>query len=117
MLTGGNYIQIRQVMLRFATQYRQSIGTHSLKENVESAMNYLSNHGYGTLQDKVFYENPHLSKEQLKTILVEPKEYLKSLKFVSVGFSKRKGKHEACTKVHTQLYGKREQHTRDTWKL
>ena len=78
MLTGGNYIQIRQVMLRFATQYRQSIGTHSLKENVESAMNYLSNHGYGTLQDKVFYKNPHLSKEQLKTILVEPKEYWKS---------------------------------------
>ena len=69
-----------------------------LKENIESAVNYLANHGYGTLQDKVFYKNPHLSEEQLKRILVEPQEYIKSLKFVVAGFSRTKGKYEAFMK-------------------
>ena len=62
-------------------------------------MNYLANHGYGTLLDKVFYENPHLSKEQLKRILVEPKDYMKTLKFVVAGFRRNKCKYEACMKV------------------
>ena len=67
-------------------------------------MNYLANHGYGTLQEKMFYKNPHLNKERLKRVLVEPKKYLKSLTFVGAGFSRHPGKYEACMKVYRQLY-------------
>ena len=104
MLTGGNYIQTRQVILRFPSQFVKTMNRCCLKESIESAMNYLANHGYGKLQDKVFYKNPHLSEEQLKRILVEPQEYIKSLKFVGAGFSRQKGKYEACMKVYRQLY-------------
>ena len=99
MLTGGNCIRIRQVIIRMPSRFVKTVNRNCLKENIESAMNYLANHGYGTLLDKVFYENPHLGKEQLKRILVEPKDYMKTLKFVVAGFSINKGKYEACMKV------------------
>ena len=104
MRTGGNYIQIRQVILRLPSRFVKTMNRNYLKENIESAMNYLANHGYGTMQDKVFYKNPHLSVELLKRILVEPKEYFKSLKFVGAGFSRQPGRYEACMKVYRQLY-------------
>ena len=81
------------------SRFVKTVYRNCLKENIESAMNYLANNGYGTLQDKVFYKNPHLSKEQLKRILVEPHDYMKTLKFVVAGFSRNKGKYEACMKV------------------
>ena len=82
----------------------KTVNSNCLKENIESAMNYLANNGFGTLQDIVFYKNPHLSEEQLKRILVEPQEYIKSLKFVGAGFSRHKGRYEACMKVYRKLY-------------
>ena len=75
-------------------------------------MNYIANHGYGTLQDQVFYKNPHLSKKQLKRILVEPQDYMKSLKFVGAGFSRNKGRYETCMKVYRQLYESHESNSR-----
>ena len=84
------------------SRFVQTVNRNCLTENIESAMNYLANYGYGTLLDKV--KNPHLSKEQLKRILVEPQDNMKSLKFVGAGFSRNKGKYEACMKVYRQLY-------------
>ena len=57
----------------------KTVSRNCLKEKIESAMNYLANHGYGTLLHKAFYENPHLGKEQLKRTLVEPHDYMKTL--------------------------------------
>ena len=99
MFTGGKCIRIQQVVLHMPSRFVKTVNRKCLQENIESAMNYLANHGYGTLLDKVFYENPHLSKEQLKRNLVEPQDYMKSLKFVGAGFSRNKGKNETCMKV------------------
>ena len=104
MLTGGKYIQIQQVILCMPSRFVKTMNRNCLKENIESAINYLANNGYGTLQDKVFYKNPHLSKQLLKRILVEPQEFIYSLEFVGAGFYRRKGRYEACMKVYRQVY-------------
>ena len=67
------------------SRFVKTMNRNCLKENIESAMNYLS-------------------KEQLKRILVEPQDYITSLRFVGAGFSRNKGKYETCMKVYRQLY-------------
>ena len=51
MLTGGKYIQIQQVILCMPSRFVKTMNRNCLKENIESAINYLANNGYGTLQD------------------------------------------------------------------
>lgn len=106
MLTRGIFLQIRQVIFRFSTNQRKRISMENLKQSITSAMNDLSNKGYGTLYDGVFFKNPHMTAEELDAIGVSVNEYAVSLDTSTIypGFSSRQDLYEKCSVVHDKLY-------------
>ena len=103
MLTRGKFIQTRQILFRFSSKHRKNIG----RERIENDLEYLSEQGFLTVCDNVFFKNPHLTAEDLGKIGVDFEQYMASLDTSKVyaGFSPKPGLWQWCIATYDKLYG------------